>query len=92
MGTKSAKQKARARYQISWRGSVTSNKGHPGLSTALYSDPAFHSKEPNVAKGQKRGNREIRKPKADKPPTAVVAATLLSKGIQSLVATPKKKS
>jgi hypothetical protein len=43
-----------------------------------------------MAKGQKRGNREIRKPKANKPPPAAVASPL-TKGMLSLSGIPKKK-
>jgi|APFEC2959095171_1045051.scaffolds.fasta_scaffold05999_3 hypothetical protein len=43
-----------------------------------------------MAKGQKRSNREIRKPKAGKPPAASAPAPVLTmmKGTQ---ATPNKK-
>ncbi len=43
-----------------------------------------------MAKGQQRSNREIRKPKAAKPPAATAAAPVLTmmKGTQ---ATPNKK-
>ncbi len=44
-----------------------------------------------MAKGQKRSNREIRKPKADKPPAATAPAPVLAmmKGTQ---ATGNKKT
>jgi hypothetical protein len=44
-----------------------------------------------MAKGQKRGNREIRKPKAHKP-TAAAATSVLAKGALSPISLPKKKS
>ncbi len=45
-----------------------------------------------MAKGQKRGNREIRKPKSKKEPVAAPASTLMSKGLLAPAANPKKKS
>jgi hypothetical protein len=42
-----------------------------------------------MAKGQKRGNREIKKPKSSKAATAPTVPILVSKGVQSLVS-PKK--
>jgi len=44
-----------------------------------------------MAKGQKRGNREIRKPKAEKPPKAV-APTTFSSAILAASDRTKKKS
>jgi hypothetical protein len=45
-----------------------------------------------MPKGQKRGNREIRKPKAVKPAGAVPASTLLTKGTpRTQTGFPKKK-
>ncbi len=44
-----------------------------------------------MAKGQKRNNRELKKPKSSKTAAAPAASTLVSKGMQSLV-TPKKKA
>ena len=44
-----------------------------------------------MAKGQKRSNREVRKPKADKPAAAAVSSTLLSKAAQSPTGGQKKK-
>lgn len=44
-----------------------------------------------MAKGQKRGNREIRKPKANKTPAAEPALALLAKGASSPIGMPKKK-
>ena len=44
-----------------------------------------------MAKGQKRGNREIRKPKANKPPPAA-AASPLTKGMLFPISISKKKS
>ncbi len=46
--------------------------------------------ETRMAKAQKRGNREIRKPKAVKPPAAVVPSGLLTKALP--LGNPKKKS
>jgi hypothetical protein len=44
-----------------------------------------------MAKGQKRGNREVRKPKANKA-VAKPAATFLNRGVPPLpTPTPKKK-
>ena len=45
-----------------------------------------------MAKGQKRGNREIRKPKAKKPPAAVAVSTLSIKGMPAPAKTSKGKS
>jgi hypothetical protein len=42
-----------------------------------------------MAKGQKRGNRELKKPKATKPAAAPAATSLASKGV--LAANPFKK-
>lgn len=44
-----------------------------------------------MAKGQKRGNREIRKPKADKPPAAAATSTFLTKGTLAPTSLSKKK-
>jgi hypothetical protein len=44
-----------------------------------------------MAKGQKRSNRETRKPKASKPPAASAAA-LSTKGMLIGTSIPKKKS
>jgi len=59
---------------------------------------AFHCKdgtdrEASMAKGQKRSNRETRKPKTDKQPTPVAATSLLTKGILTPFAArpPRKK-
>ena len=43
-----------------------------------------------MAKGQKRGNREARKPKADKAPAAPPPSSLI-KGALTPVDMPKKK-
>lgn len=43
-----------------------------------------------MAKGQKRGNREIRKPKANKQP-AKAAPTFLNKAPPTPATAPKKK-
>ncbi len=45
-----------------------------------------------MAKGQKRSNREIRKPKANKPPAAGATPSLLTKGRLAPIGMPKKKS
>lgn len=45
-----------------------------------------------MAKGQKRGNREIRKPKAHKPTAAAATSFVLTKGALSPISLPKKKS
>ncbi|MGO9238181.1 MAG: hypothetical protein ACLP4V_30335 [Methylocella sp.] len=45
-----------------------------------------------MAKGQKRGNREIRKPKANKPTAAAAASSVLIKGTLTPVSIAKKKS
>jgi hypothetical protein len=42
-----------------------------------------------MAKGQKRSNREIKKPKATKAPAA--AAPVVMKGSSTPIAAPKKK-
>jgi hypothetical protein len=46
-----------------------------------------------MAKGQKRGNRETRKPKTSKPPASVVATGLLTRGMLTPISPllPKKK-
>jgi len=44
-----------------------------------------------MAKGQQRGNREIRKPKADKK-VALAPPTSLTKQVAPPVSPPKKKS
>lgn len=44
-----------------------------------------------MAKGQSRGNREIRKPKAKKPAAAVAASTLSTKGALAQAGMPKGK-
>jgi hypothetical protein len=44
-----------------------------------------------MAKGQKRGNREIPKPKVNKPPAAAVASSTLAKGTLSPISISKKK-
>jgi hypothetical protein len=45
-----------------------------------------------MAKDQKRGNREARKPKANKTPAPAAPAGLTSKGGAALAPTPKKKN
>ncbi len=45
-----------------------------------------------MAKGQKRSNREVRKPKAKKKPEAPTSTTLLTKGMTSAANMPKGKS
>ena len=44
-----------------------------------------------MAKEQKRGNREVRKPKAAKPPVVAATSSLLTKGMLTPVGLPKKK-
>jgi hypothetical protein len=44
-----------------------------------------------MAKGQKRSNREIRKPKANKPTATAATSSVLTKGMLAPVSTPKKK-
>jgi hypothetical protein len=44
-----------------------------------------------MAKAQKRGNREIRKPKADKPSSAA-ATSPLTKATLASISIPKKKN
>ena len=44
-----------------------------------------------MAKGQKRGNREIRKPKATKSPAAAPTSILSTKAILAPIGVPKKK-
>ena len=44
-----------------------------------------------MAKGQKRSNREVKKPKAAKPAAAVASSTLLAKTAAPLGGSPKKK-
>jgi hypothetical protein len=44
-----------------------------------------------MAKGQKRSNREIRKPKARKQPAAEMAPAVLTRGMLSPISPPKKK-
>jgi hypothetical protein len=45
-----------------------------------------------MAKGQKRSNREIGKPKAKKPPAAEATPAVLTRGMLSPISPPKKKS
>ncbi len=45
-----------------------------------------------MAKGQKRSNREAKKPKAVKAPSGETPSTALTKGMLSPFAAPKKKS
>lgn len=45
-----------------------------------------------MAKEHRRGNREIRKPKANKPPAASATSSLSTKGTLVLADSPKKKS
>jgi hypothetical protein len=44
-----------------------------------------------MAKAQKRGNREIRKPKANKLPAAAAVVSLMTRGTLTPVKTPKKR-
>ncbi len=44
-----------------------------------------------MAKGQKRGNREIRKPKANKPAPVAPTASGLTKGALAPISMAKKK-
>jgi hypothetical protein len=50
-----------------------------------------HTQETIMAKGQKRSNREIRKPKANKVPVSA-ASSSLTKGMPAPTSIPKKKS
>ena len=45
-----------------------------------------------MAKGQKRGNRETRKPKTKKEPPAANVSYVLTRGTPTPVSLPKKKS
>jgi hypothetical protein len=45
-----------------------------------------------MAKGQKRGNRETRKPKTKKEPPVASVSNLLTRGMPTPVSLPKKKS
>jgi hypothetical protein len=45
-----------------------------------------------MAKGQKRGNRETRKPKTKKEPSVPTASSQLTRGAPTPVSLPKKKS
>jgi hypothetical protein len=44
-----------------------------------------------MAKGQKRSNREIRKPKAKKQSVAEATPAVLTRGMLSPISLPKKK-
>jgi len=44
-----------------------------------------------MAKGQKRGNREDRKPKANKPKPAAAGSSAVAKAFVTPVVLPKKK-
>ena len=44
-----------------------------------------------MAKEQKRGNREMKKPKKQKEPVAATATAGLTKGISASASIPKKK-
>ncbi|MEF2074699.1 hypothetical protein [Consotaella aegiceratis] len=48
-------------------------------------------REALMAKGQRRSNREIRKPKMDKTAKAETTSTFLPKGTTVTIGTPKKK-
>jgi hypothetical protein len=45
-----------------------------------------------MAKGQKRGNREVRKPKAKEPASAPTGTVALAKGLLVPTTVPNKKS
>lgn len=45
-----------------------------------------------MAKSQKRSNKEVRKPKANKKPDAPTSTTSLTKGMTSAANMPKGKS
>jgi hypothetical protein len=45
-----------------------------------------------MAKDRKRGNREAKKPKANKTPVAAAPAALASKGAAAFGPAPKKKN
>jgi hypothetical protein len=45
-----------------------------------------------IAKAQKRGNRETRKPKTKKEPTIATASSQMTRGAPTPVSLPKKKS
>ncbi|WP_198017195.1 hypothetical protein [Methylocapsa acidiphila] len=45
-----------------------------------------------MAKAQRRGNKEVRKPKAIKPTAAAATSSLLTKGALAPVSIAKKKS
>lgn len=45
-----------------------------------------------MAKDRKRGNREAKKPKANKTPVVAATAALASKGAAAFAPTPKKKN
>ncbi len=45
-----------------------------------------------MAKGQKRSNRELKKPKAKKPVAGAVAAVLPARGFLTPGSIPKKKA
>lgn len=44
-----------------------------------------------MAREQKRGNREIRKPKANKQPAVAAAPSLLTRGALTPIKPPKRK-
>ena len=44
-----------------------------------------------MAKGQKRGNREDRKPKAEKPKAVDQTSSILTRGVLTPAFLPKKK-
>jgi hypothetical protein len=50
-----------------------------------------HAQEMDMAKSQKRSNREVKKPKATKVASAETASSLLTRGMTAPVNGPKKK-
>jgi hypothetical protein len=51
----------------------------------------LYRSESSMAKGQQRGNREIRKPKAPKPAVAPAASPFGAKGSSAAASPPKRK-
>lgn len=64
----------------------------PGAGAASGAHPGVSGEEEAVmAKGQKRGNREIRKPKTEKPKEPLAAPANSGLAMVSAINAPKKK-
>jgi hypothetical protein len=64
----------------------------PGQARTLSAIALWSAQEITMAKGQKRGNRETRKPKTKKEPPVANVSNFLTRGTPTPVSLPKKKS